>query len=135
MSVIYNWLIDDRVLLVKLQSPTLPEIKNYSEFIQNVLNQVTHKVNIIVDISQPGKLPTTLVEISRYTSYVKHTNFGEAIILGFSVTPVNSVLSKVITAMVGVTLRPSDDLGSALESLYKVEPELRTLPKNLPLNS
>jgi hypothetical protein len=135
MSVIYNWLIDGRVLLVKLQSPTLPEIKNYSEFVQTILTKTAHKLNVIVDISQPGRLPTNIVEINRLSAYVKHDNFGQIVTLGFNATPVNSVVAKVIAAMVGVAVKPSDDLESALESLYKVEPELKDLPLNLPPNS
>lgn len=89
----------------------------------------SEKIHIVVDSTEMGKLPPLRdLEGGRILKYMKETRCGWTIVVGYVENPFLSILSRLLTSVMGVDLYMAKTLPTAVGLLKQIEPSLSDLP-------
>ncbi|MBZ0293783.1 MAG: hypothetical protein K8L99_14545 [Anaerolineae bacterium] len=100
------------------------------DFMRAAQEQGVEKVHVFVDCTEMRRLPPIGdLEGGRILKYMVEPNCGWSIVVGYRNNPFLSILSRLLTSVMGVDLYMADTLPKATTLLKQIEPTLPELPE------
>jgi hypothetical protein len=129
-----HWYLQDRIVFVHnvgdLSAENFRDVdKHIIAFMREALQKgVTEKVHVLVDSTEMDKLPRfTELEGGRILQYMREPNCGWTVVIG-SNNPLLTVLSRLLTSIMGVNLYMADRFSKGISLFKQVDPTLLDLP-------
>lgn len=129
-----QWYIKDQVIYcVNIGELTGDDFRDVDSQIKQLLREAADNnsstVHIIVDNEQMTSLPSILeLEGGQILKYFSEPNCGTTLVVAKKNNPFLTVLSKLLTSVMGKQLFMARDMESALRELHRLEPDVEQFP-------
>lgn len=125
MPVNNSWIIENKVMLLKMYGDVkVEELHEGAKNSLNVLNQSTHKLHQLIDMSETNSLPSNIAQLGEVSRPVnEHPLMGWVIMYGIK----NKLIKFIITMtshLAKSQLKVADDYESAIAVLKKLDGSL-----------
>ncbi|NJL94956.1 MAG: hypothetical protein HC915_15160 [Anaerolineae bacterium] len=125
MPIVRRWLIPGRVILSKPQDDIMLEDHiEQRQALNAMFSTGQPPVHLIFDIREMGRVRVPLAAVIRYASYLRHPNFGWAVLYGQSYNRLARLMTDTVGQRFGVKYRMFDFQERAIAFLAQQDASL-----------
>ncbi|GEM_PF-2234175 len=100
----FEWIVEDLVCKVALpQNITDSILDEYDQVLLDVLEHMTHKIHLIVDLRLIKNMPN--LNLARKMKHPYHPNIGRVLMVGLNINPIARFMASLLAQMAGISYK------------------------------